>query len=77
MIVYLIIYVSTLFYYLQAPVTYITTKEFQEMPFLKMSFYYTIWVKAILAKYIGAWLLAEGAVIISGKTSVTLEQRLE
>jgi hypothetical protein len=37
------------------------------MPFLKMSFYYTIWVKGILAKYIGAWLLAEGAVILSGK----------
>ena len=72
MIVYLIIYVSTLFYYLQAPVTYITTKEFQEMPFLKMSFYYTIWVKAILAKYIGAWLLAEGAVIISGNTTIAL-----
>ena len=50
----------------QAPLDYITTEEFQSMPFLKMSFYYTIWVKGILAKYIGAWLLAEGAVILSG-----------
>jgi len=49
-----------------APVDYITTEEFQSMPFLKMSLYYTIWVKGILAKYIGAWLLAEGAVILSG-----------
>ena len=62
--------VRTLFYYFQAPVNYITTKEFQDMPFLKMSFYFTIWVKAILAKYIGAWLLAEGAVIISGEIMV-------
>ena len=49
-----------------APVDYITGEEFQAMPFWKMSLYYTIWVKGILAKYIGAWLLAEGAVILSG-----------
>ena len=54
--------------FFQAPVDYITTKEFQSMPFWKMSFYFTIWVKGILAKYIGAWLLAEGAVILSGKS---------
>ena len=53
--------------YFQAPVDFIKTEEFQAMPFVKMSFYYTIWVKGILAKYIGAWLLAEGAVILSGK----------
>ena len=51
----------------QAPVDYIKEEEFQAMPFWKMSFYYTIWVKGILSKYIGAWLLAEGAVILSGK----------
>jgi len=49
-----------------APVDYIKEEEFQAMPFWKMSFYYTIWVKGILSKYIGAWLLAEGAVILSG-----------
>lgn len=49
-----------------APVDYVQSEKFQTMPFLKMSFYYTIWVKGILAKYIGAWLLAEGAVILSG-----------
>jgi lysophospholipid acyltransferase 5 len=45
---------------------FIKSKEFQTMPFLKMSFYYTIWVQGEAARYIGGWLLAEGAVIISG-----------
>ena len=36
------------------------------MTFVLKSFYFTIWVKGILSKYIGAWLLAEGAVILSG-----------
>jgi len=49
-----------------APVDYIKGEEFQSMAFVLKSFYFTIWVKGILSKYIGAWLLAEGAVILSG-----------
>ena len=30
------------------------------------SIYFAGWVKIILAKYVSAWLLAEGAVILSG-----------
>ena len=36
------------------------------MGFVLKSFYFTIWAKTILSKYIGVWLLAEGAVILSG-----------
>ena len=36
------------------------------MGFLKKSIYFAAWAKIILAKYISAWLLAEGAVILSG-----------
>merc|ERR1712141_583773 len=32
----------------------------------KKSIYFAAWAKIILAKYISAWLLAEGAVILSG-----------
>ena len=36
------------------------------MGFVLKSVYFTIWAKTILSKYIGVWLLAEGAVILSG-----------
>ena len=42
------------------------------MAFVLKSFYFTIWVKGILSKYIGAWLLAEGAVILSGNITYYL-----
>merc|ERR1712141_31448 len=48
------------------PVHYIKLEEFHSMGFVLKSFYFTIWAKAILSKYIGVWLLAEGAVILSG-----------
>ena len=40
--------------------------EFAALGFLKKSIYFAAWAKIILAKYISAWLLAEGAVILSG-----------
>lgn len=48
------------------PVGFVETEAFQSLGFLAKSFYFSIWVKVILAKYISAWLLAEGAVILSG-----------
>ena len=45
---------------------FIKSGEFQTMPFLKMSVYYTIWMKGEIAKYVAAFLLADGAVILSG-----------
>jgi len=49
-----------------APVGLIETPEFAAMNFFKRSLYFSIWVKIILAKYISAWLLSEGALILSG-----------
>ena len=47
-------------------VDYVETAEFASLGFLRKSLYFSLWVKIILAKYISAWLLAEGAVILSG-----------
>lgn len=51
---------------LLVPADFISSVEFQNLGFFVKSFYFSIWVKVILAKYISAWLLAEGAVIMSG-----------
>jgi len=48
------------------PVGLIESPEFAAMSFFKRSLYFSIWVKVILAKYISAWLLSEGALILSG-----------
>ena len=48
------------------PVGYVETAEFANLGFLTKSLYFSAWVKIILAKYVSAWLLAEGAVILSG-----------
>ena len=48
------------------PLGFVETPEFIAMGFFKKSLYFSVWVKIILAKYISAWLLAEGAVILSG-----------
>ena len=47
-------------------VDYVETVEFASLGFLRKSLYFSLWVKIILAKYISAWLLSEGAVILSG-----------
>lgn len=48
------------------PVGFVESQEFMNLGFLTKSLYFSVWVKIILAKYISAWLLAEGAVILSG-----------
>ena len=48
------------------PENYVMTKEFEELNFLTRSLYFWFWVKAILTKYIAAWLFAEGACVIAG-----------
>jgi len=48
------------------PVGFVESPEFADLGFLKKSFYFSLWCKIILAKYISAWLLSEGAVILSG-----------
>ncbi len=48
------------------PQSYVESAEFASLGFIKKSFYFSIWVKIILAKYIAAWLLSEGTVILSG-----------
>ena len=48
------------------PVGWVETAEFQNLGFFMKSLYFSAWVKIILAKYISAWLFAEGAVILSG-----------
>lgn len=48
------------------PSNFVESVEFASMTFFKRSLYFSIWVKIILAKYIAAWLFAEGAVILSG-----------
>ena len=49
------------------PIEYVSTAEFLESEsFLKQSLYFVIWIKAIFAKYMGVWLLADGSVAISG-----------
>ena len=52
--------------YSQIPESWVTTEDYAATPFLKRSFYFYVWVKVILAKYIAAWLLAEGACVIAG-----------
>eukprot|EP00096_Caligus_rogercresseyi_P011555 TRINITY_DN4564_c0_g1_i1.p1 TRINITY_DN4564_c0_g1~~TRINITY_DN4564_c0_g1_i1.p1 ORF type:complete len:465 (-),score=102.20 TRINITY_DN4564_c0_g1_i1:281-1675(-) len=49
-----------------APTEYVTTEEFLQMGFLRQSFWYSVWVKGILAKYIAVWLFSEGAFVLSG-----------
>lgn len=49
-----------------APVGFVETAEFQNLGFFLKSLYFSAWVKIVLAKYISAWLFAEGAVILSG-----------
>ena len=49
-----------------APHDFIMSAEFGSLPYWQMYLYMTVWVKSILAKYIGAWLLSEGACIYSG-----------
>jgi len=49
-----------------APHDFVMSEEFTRLPYWKMYAYMTVWCKAILAKYIGAWLLSEGATIYSG-----------
>ena len=49
------------------PVQYVTTNDFlKNNNFWKQSFYFIIWIKTIFAKYMGVWLLADGAVAITG-----------
>ena len=50
-----------------APVGFVETPEFANLGFLKKTLFFSLWVKIILAKYISAWLLSEGAVILSGR----------
>ena len=49
-----------------APHDFVMSSEFASLPYWQMYLYMTFWVKSILAKYIGAWLLSEGACIYSG-----------
>lgn len=48
------------------PESFVESEEFFEMGIVKKSFYFSLWVKVILAKYISLWLLSEGTVILSG-----------
>ena len=49
-----------------SPESYITSDDFAQLSYLKMSLYLSIWAKGNMAKFIGGWLLAEGAVVLSG-----------
>lgn len=40
--------------------------EFAKLNIVTQSIHFWFWVKAILSKYIAAWLFAEGACVISG-----------
>ena len=49
------------------PLEYVNTREFQNNDnFLKQNMYFIIWIKTIFAKYMGVWLLADGALAITG-----------
>lgn len=45
---------------------FVETPEFHSLNIFTKSFYFSLWAKIILAKYISAWLFAEGTVILSG-----------
>lgn len=42
------------------------TEDYANMGFFVRTFWFSVWVKIILAKYIAAWLFAEGSCIVSG-----------
>lgn len=46
------------------------TEEYANMNFFVRSFWFSLWSKVILAKYIAAWLFAEGASTLSGLSYV-------
>jgi len=49
------------------PIDFVSTQYFMEVaPFLKQNLYFIIWIKTIFAKYMGVWLIADGAVAITG-----------
>ena len=49
------------------PIDFVSTKDFLEFaPFLQQNLYFIVWIKTIFAKYMGVWLIADGAVAITG-----------
>lgn len=48
------------------PVSFVQSPEFSHMSFVGKCFWSSVWVKIILAKYIGCWLFSEGSCIIAG-----------
>ncbi|TRY80134.1 hypothetical protein TCAL_08953 [Tigriopus californicus] len=48
------------------PEAWVQTENFGQMNFLARTFWFSLWAKIILSKYIAAWLFAEGSCIISG-----------
>ena len=50
------------------PVDWVMSDNFGELGFIQRGFWFTLWFKVILAKYIAAFLFAEGACIVSGLT---------
>jgi hypothetical protein len=54
----------------KVPESFVESDEFLNMSTgFKKIFFFSLWVKVILAKYISLWLLAEGTVILSGDTN--------
>ena len=51
---------------MQLPESWVLTEDFANTPFLKRSALFFLWSKVVLAKYIAAWLFAEGSCIVSG-----------
>lgn len=56
------------------PESWVLTEDYANMNFVVRSFWFSLWSKVILAKYIAAWLFAEGASTLSGLSYVKDEK---